>query len=471
MLGDEVQFIPAAWPLQTRDGLLTSDSRMTNVLVEKDVNGDKISVKRPGLQLIQNLPPGTGQGMCLCGGNPYAIVGDTIYNALTGALVGAIPGVTVPGEQFDVLSDTPVSTSIIKTSHGAWIFTNGTTITKITDPNYPLLTVPGITYLDGIYYVMEATGVVRGSALEAAGTWPALNFIQADHVLGVGGSIIRHLNYIVGFYSLGTQMFYDANSNNGDPTAGTALAPVLNASWTTGIAIGSSAREINDTTFFMAKNIAFGRTICAISGLNMQQISTPWVEKILARSSASLANLQSFALKTAGHTLYGFTMLDIGVTLVYDQTSGDWNLWTSNNVTPDGPFAGYNYLGTNFQDLFLDLTSGIVSNMSQYVGNDHGSTINMRIVTDNFVLGSQRVKQFAQMLLHSDTVNATMQFRYTDDDYQTWSPYRTINLATVQKRAQRMGRSRRRAYEFLFTADVAGFRFDKVEFNVSFGPS
>ena len=42
-----------------------------------------------------------------------------------------------------------------------------------------------------------------------------------------------------------------------------------------------------------------------------------------------------------------------------------------------------------------------------------------------------------------------MNIRHTDDDYKSWSPYRTVNLNAQRSQIYQTGQARRRAWEFL----------------------
>lgn len=428
--------------IATRDGTLTKDAKMVNCFLEVS-EGGKDAVSRPGLVLFRALPQGTAQGQFLCNGAAYSIVNDSIYNSNSGVLVAAIPTPGTAGLHYDVLSDVPQGTTFLKNAKGLWSF-NGTTVTKVTDVNYPTDTVPGLAYLDGRYYVMDPTGTVRGSDLQNGNSWPALNFIGADATLGVGIGLARHLNYIIAFYAQGTQFYYDAALSPGLP-----LAPVGNASWTTGCATGDSVVEIADMTNFIGRNAQHGRTVQQYTGLQMAQISNPYIEKILNRST--LVGVKAFGIKTAGHTFYLLTMPDISTTLCYDLLMSEWYVWSSVVGGNEQYFVGAHYVTDGTNDLLQDLTTGSVLKLDPTAYADASGPLSMRCVTPQYDWGSMKRKRFSAGSLIADTQSTTVQLRYSDDDYQTFSAYRTVDLSTVRKQLQRMGSSRRRAWELLHT--------------------
>jgi hypothetical protein len=61
-----------------------------------------------------------------------------------------------------------------------------------------------------------------------------------------------------------------------------------------------------------------------------------------------------------------------------------------------------------------------------------------------------------------------MNIRHTDDDYQSWSPYRSVNLNASRSQIYQTGASRRRAWEFLCT-DNAPLRLDAAEMDFDIG--
>ena len=457
-MADNTLVLPLAHTIGTRDGTLTKDSKLVNCLVE--IEGQTATIlKRPGLTLIQQNPAGEAQGQCTCNGIPYAIVGDTLYQT-GGSASFPIPSVTTPGQFYNTLSDVPAGTTLLKSPSGLWKF-DGATITKVTSAGYPATTVSGLECLDGTYYVMSTDGSICGSAIQDPTTWDALNFIAADPSYGAPKAIHRHLNYIIGSYAAGTQAYYDAGNATGSP-----LSAVSNASWTTGAANGESVVELGDDLFFMATSQQRGRYISVISGLSLQPISTPAVERILNRDN--LTEVYGFGIRTAGHSLYVLTLWSINTTLVFDVASKIWSVWTSTVNGTEGYFIGTNYLNSGTQELLQDHSSGAVYSLSESAAVDATGPIAMRVVTPPFDAGSLKRKFFQACFLHSDTISGTCQVRYSDDDYQTFSPFRPIDLSSKRKQLHRLGSSRRRSWELLYTGSSA-FRMRGLEIEASAG--
>ena len=69
-------------PIESRDGTLNADSKMKNMVVE-NVEGEMVAVKRPGVTLGHQLPPGLAQGLFSLNGMAYGIVNDELYGPFT----------------------------------------------------------------------------------------------------------------------------------------------------------------------------------------------------------------------------------------------------------------------------------------------------------------------------------------------------------------------------------------------------
>jgi hypothetical protein len=429
--------------ITTRDGTLAADSKMVNCFVEPTENGNAL-VKRAGTSYV-TPQTGTAQGQFLVNTTPYFILNDTIYPT-NGGTSYAIPSVTVAGQPYAVLNNVPPGTSLIKSPSGLWTF-NGTTVVKVTDANYPATTVPGIAYLDGVYYVMNTQGQICGSSLEDPTTWPALDFIQADFTLGQGAAIDRHLNYIVAFYTQGIQLYYDAAAApNG---SGIALGPVGNASWRTGCAAGGSVVEMSDITFFLAQTSAHGKTVQTFNGLQMSGISTPFIEKILNLST--LATVWSFGVKVQGHQFYCLTLLDLNITLAFDLITAQWQVWSSLVNGVPQYFVGRHYLNDGLRDLLLDNSTGRVMQMLPSLYVDATGPLSVTSVTTDYDWGTMNWKRFAAMFQFGDTASTTVNVSFSDDDYQTFSAVRSIDMSSVRKMLRNCGSSRRRAWKMTHT--------------------
>lgn len=463
----------------TRDGTLLKDAKMTNCFLEKTDNGNAL-VKRPGTFYYSSGNTGTPQGQFSFFGANYFIIDNV---ARTSASTGST-GIAIPSPAAQKLMYTAISaqqagapSTVIQDEAGnLWTF-NGSTFTKVTDANYISTSVAfGIAYLDGVYYVMRADGQVIGSAINDPTTWPALDFAQADVTYAQGVSVLRHLNYIIAFYDQGTQVYWDANAApNG---SGIALLPVLSASFTTGCFNSRSIVEVDDTSFWVSNSKLYGRQVQMMSGLQMQVVSTPFIDKILNQTALQqISPMWSFGVRSVGHTFYVLTMPSLNLTLVYDATMQAWYTWSSVVNGVEQYFVGKFYQreegasGGFIGDSLQDTSTGRQMILSPTTFTDCAfalPTVPIRVasVTPNYDWGTLNWKRFTAMFQQADTVTTVISISYTDDDYNTFSIPRVMDLSVALKQFRNCGSSRRRAWKMLHT-DATALRLYDVKIPVT----
>ena len=100
-------------------------------------------------------------------------------------------------------------------------------------------------------------------------------------------------------------------------------------------------------------------------------------------------------------------------------------------------------------DLVQDSTTGTVYTIDTGTYLDNSIPIKFNIRTSKFDGGNNKEKYFAKLDLVGDKVAGTAYVRYTNDDYQTWSKYRPVDLSAQRSQIYRLGRGRRRAFEVI----------------------
>ena len=216
----------------------------------------------------------------------------------------------------------PTAYLMVKNNNEAWYLT-GTTLTQISDADYPIETVPGVLYLDGTFYVMNRAGEIRGSAIEDPSSWNSLNFMGSEAEPDVGVAIAKILNYVVALGAWSIEAFQNVNN----PAPGSPLARIDGAYRQWGCASAGSVGYIENGLVFLSQSRLRGREVVRMLGLEIEKISTPSVEKVLLADDLSTVYAQ--CLKAGGHTFYILTLVNTAVTLVCDLATKMWYQWSS----------------------------------------------------------------------------------------------------------------------------------------------
>ncbi|MDE2097572.1 MAG: hypothetical protein KGL39_10025 [Patescibacteria group bacterium] len=117
-------------------------------------------------------------------------------------------------------------------------------------------------------------------------------------------------------------------------------------------------------------------------------------------------------------------------------------------------------------DYLLDYGSGTVWKTSEFYytdgANDGAHNIPVHVITPNLDFGNNHSKPVSELEIIGDKVSGTINVCYSNNDYQNWSTYRLVNLGNPRSRLHRLGKARRRAYEFYYT-DATALRLEAVD--------
>lgn len=108
-------------------------------------------------------------------------------------------------------------------------------------------------------------------------------------------------------------------------------------------------------------------------------------------------------------------------------------------------------------------TNGNVYKLDMSIYTDDSAPLDVRMRTALWDGGVVNWKTFPEITLIADIVSARALVRYTNDDYNTFSSYRSVDMSMARKHLTRMGRARRRAYEVRFTGNTP-MRMKAIEF-------
>lgn len=429
--------LPLYATFTNRDETLDKDARLVNGYVEKDALGEFNVIKRPGLSLHSSIG-GAGQGVYNWRGDIYAVFGGYLYkNGVSLGAVDATGGVY----SFDqILGGTPKLTL----NNGVYgYYTDGATLTKVTDVDFPSSTVlrKGISYLNGVAYVLDVTANIHGSDANDFSAWDPLNFIVAQIEADRGVRLAKQLVYILALKEWTTEVFHDAGNSTGSP-----LAAVEGALMEFGCGHADSVQDMDDTLFFLSSTRAGSKAVHMISKLKVQQISTPALDRVLEQADYS-GGVYSWSARVGGHKFYALTVVSSNITFVYDVEIKEWYQWADTNgnylpwVSATADSAG--------QVIVQHATNGKLYYLTPSAFTDDGELFTLDGYTPNVDLGTRQKKALSRMLFTADKVSGSiLEVRHSDKDYANWTPFRQVDLGHEQPMLTRCGSFSRRAWNF-----------------------
>lgn len=321
--------------------------------------------------------------------------------------------------------------------------------------------VPGVAYLDTYIAVLTTDGRIYTSSPADPTTWDALSFISTTSQPDLATGITSHLNYVVAFNQWSTQFFYDSGNALGSP-----LLPNPSANLEIGCANGNSIAKFEQTVAWVGQSNTAGKGVYLLNGISPIKISNQYIDKYLDADTCT--NCTGLGIKFNGHSLYVLTLPDSDITFVFDIDEKIWTFWSSvvDNVeqyfvADFGTYLnGYTYMQDTHDGELYKL------NPDAYIDSD--GPINFRLVSPLIDADTQYRKTINRVEIIGDKIASVLRIRFTNNDYQSWSTYRNVNLVDSRPVLYQNGVTRRRAYEF-FSTDNAFIRLLSVEMDVTVG--
>lgn len=402
---------------------------------------------------------------------------------------------------------------------------NRYTVTQVTDADYPANTVRGCAYLDGRIFVMTQAGEIYQSAIEDPATWAALDFIQSQNDPDQGVFLAKYQEYIVALKERATEFFYDAANASGSvlsPVANMAFqvgcAHENSVKEMAGTLVwlgqtkdgfgrgiyrlsGSSPEKIStpqidkilDTddlaTVYswsakVGAHVLYGITL-GTSGFTLVFDFSTGIWSFFTYLAVSGGTTTITAITADGavtSTAHGYSD---GYIIKVAATNADFNGWhVVTNVSANGyniQATGTAFSGSGTAQLYTetyfpviastacggrqwmqDATSGALYEFDQDVYADEIGATAARVRTPKIDDKTARFKTIGSAELIGDKIASYAMLRWTDDDYVSYSKFRTIDLDLERSRTRRLGNFSRRAFEILHVKD-ANFRMEALE--------
>ena len=334
-------------------------------------------------------------------------------------------------------------------------------LTEITDADMPIKVastevVPGVVQLDGYICIAANVGVdsrIYNSDLGSMTAWTSTNFIAAQLESDKLVYLAKHKNHIVAFGQGSIEFFYNAGNPTGSPLSRRSdifykVGLVSQTLAETEKSSKSMVASYGDTLFFVGKPQGGAVGIYALDGFKLERISTPAIDYLLLdngdtviRGIVTYKNKAFLIVQDNWSNSYS---------LVYDISDNIWYHWT---VTYQrGAVSG---IGSS---KVVVGTSPIVSSISG-IGDDTSTNPAFTIITpkiDNVSAkqDTSHLRKFcSQLAVSSDNPGSTtnISISYTDDDYQTYSTARTLDINKYDSKLTGLGSFYERAFKLSYT--------------------
>lgn len=445
--------IPLARHFYTLDSKPLAAQRCVNYYYEPAGEETKTQgglLVTPGLKLFASVGTGPIWGMHKLSGLLYVVSGDNVFtvNEFGGAndlgTIGTVSDVVI-------MADNGTDVTIVK-EDGAAYNARPTSLTQITDPDFPSVSSVTVLNFFGIFSKKDTTQFII-SNLNDMSAYTATDIASAEEKPDL---LVRVFAFAGELWLFGEETIevWDGVAQGDFP-----FLARRSASMQRGCAAKRSVAQEDNTIFWLGED----RTIYRANGYSPQRISTHAIEQELQKYT-TVSDAEAFIYTQNGHKFYVLTFPTELATWVVDLATGLWHerrsfekeRWraTSHNFIYDKNLVGDFELGEIYE---LDLSTF----------TDNGATIERINTLPSVYEALNRVKHASLKVDYVAGVgtvsgqgeNPQVMMRFSDDGGNTFSNEKFRNLGKIGKylnRAvwRRLGIARQRVYELKVTDPV-----------------
>lgn len=349
---------------------------------------------------------------------------------------------------------------ITSSDNTAWVFPDAGTLAKIVDVDFPAnasRTIAGnFASLDGYQFIMDTTGRIYNSDLNSATAWTSASYITANSIPDVGVGVVRHRQFILGMCKEHFDVFRNAGNATGSP-----LSRIDELSQLVGCISAEAITTVRDTVYFVGSTKSANLALYAFSGGEAKPISTPEQDAALA-----IAGPSNISVTTEGFYGRQFVVVCASTsTFAYCVEENNWHEWAGTQLWYKAAGVGSGASIVNYS-ISKTSTSGkvYVLNPANVVFQDDGVSYTAMVQSPLWDSGTKKKKTVHEAVIVGDQEmsTATLYVSYSDDDYQTWSTPRSVDLSTANPKIQRCGETRRRAFR-LTDSENKAMRMEAID--------
>ena len=383
-----------------------------------------------------------------------AVYGPTISSGTRIFSVDSATQITLTGN--------PVSTSTAAVN-----YYDG--LAKILDVDFPgnagKTLVSPMRYKDGYAFCLTQDGLLFNSDNLSITAWGATSYVGTAEYPDQGTGLELYKNLLVAFNAFSMEFFEDTGGTLGSP-----LSRVPQLATRVGMPnyneTGVRLVVPQHATLYWIGATQGGKTaLYRLNGYSPERVSDEAYEVLLEKDNQRTLNIFPVYGRTLAHV--ESTNSSRPYNLMFDVESKQLGFWVFAHDT-SSRIRMAAAIGEGRKNI-LFCTNANVSSVyfMDPMGTtwlDDGTQNTVILQTTKFDNGNEDKKRMNRLRIVSDLSASTCNFsvQHTDDDYQTFSTTRTIDLSQRYREIHRCGMFERRAWRLTHTGNV-GFRIEALE--------
>ena len=383
----------------------------------------------------------------------YITIGNRVYRSDTSGSLTLCTGTLNSSTGIVQMETNGVYVMIVDDINGYYV--NGTTLTQITDPDFP---VPSsLTYQDGYFIVTkDGTGEHYISGLNDPTTWDSSDYADAE------GSPDNAIRAFVDHREL---LIFGEDSTEPYENTGDVDYPfkrIEGAFIESGLAAKHAVSKLDNTVCWLADDFMIKAMMTYTPAIVSPEVLCRIIMAYTAKSDAF-----AYSYKDSGNSFFVITFPSANKTWVYNTATQAWHQWSSgmnerrHRSNCHMFFAGKNLVG--------DMENGKIYELSNATYTDDGEIIRRKRISPPLFDPNQKVRlTYNQIeiefkagvgLITGQGSDPQVMLRYSDNNLKTWSNEKWRGIGKIGEYGKKavwhmLGSSRMRNFELIITDPI-----------------
>jgi len=325
---------------------------------------------------------------------------------------------------------------------------------------------PTPVFLDGYLFIAETnTANLWNSDLNDPLVFTADTFIATEMEADKIVKIAKLNNYIIAFGKTSVEYFWDAANPAPDSPWQRNDTPVKINAYLAGFAV------YGNTIYYIGNDASGQPDVFMLKDFKIESIGSPSISRYLNTVTDSISTWIGAIVSFQGHTFYLVNAgsgkswaidVDSGlVTRFAFQNNSTFDILMSNNAISTANVRTYFALDNNTSQIFK---------FDESVYQDSGTNFTCSIITEANDFGTLNRKTMHRLSILGDrpSANSNISIQWSDDDYETFSTARLVNLKQDLSCTRQLGWFRQRIFKFTYS-DNYPMRIQDIEVDINKG--
>jgi hypothetical protein len=298
-------------------------------------------------------------------------------------------------------------------------------------------------------------------------TWTPDTYINTEMEADLVVRIAKLNNYLIAFGKESIEYFWDAANAAPDSPLQRNDSPIKVNTYLGGLA------KYGNSLFYIGKDAGSQPDVFKLSDFKIEGIGSPSISRYLNSAGDSISSWTGNIVAVQGHVFY---LLNAG-------SSKSWTIDLDTGLTARWAFKQNNVFDMLYS-VVIDSTSNVrtyfclddsTSNLYRFDADlyrDDGTNFSCILTTESTNFNTMNRKTMSRLVLEADrpSDNSNILVQWTDNDYQSYSTAREINLNQDLPSCRQLGTFRQRSFKLTYT-DNYPMRVQDIIVNINKGAS